>query len=343
MSTSRCSRESGAGYETRTRIEVSTMKHALALAVVLAASTAAAQPMARPQCAVTIARAPDDVRAVIDQWVQAEPNCNVQLEIRVVPTEGGLYLLARDEHGRLRERLVPDAQSAGVLVASWVAADSSAAPQQAPAIAPMPPVAPPTPVVAPAPMGTEGALAPGAAPVVAPRVEKSRWLSLGAMAAMSGTGGGGVRGEWDVKHRGWATLGIAGSVSESGIDYYNSYDYGYGTFHMVDTKLLGYLALTNDWGKWHLRTSIGLGGVYTRAMADTSNGYQEAAGLFPTGELALSFGRDITRNWGLSAGPVVSIYGQQFNIEEMSSDYYASSTLTRELDVMMFFALRHRL
>jgi hypothetical protein len=327
-------------------LEVSTMKHALTLAVVLAASSAAAQPMTRPQCAVTIARAPDDVHAVIDQWVQAEPNCNVQLEIRVVPTEGGLYLLARDEHGRLRERLVPDAQSAGVLVASWVAADSSAAAPPtppAPAIAPMPPVAPPTPVVAPAPLGTEGVLAPGAAPVVAPRTEKARWLSLGAMAAMSGTGGGGVRGEWDVKNRGWATLGVTGSVSQSGVDYYNDYYYGYGTIQMIDMKALGYLALATDWGKWHLRTSIGIGGVYTRAIADTSDGTQEAAGLFPTGELALSFGRDITRNWGLSAGPVISIYAQEFNIGAMGPDYYSSATLMRGIDAMMYFALRHRL
>ena len=333
------------------------MKHALALAVVLAASTAAAQ--SRPQCAVTIARAPDDVRAVIEQWVQAEPNCNVKLEIRIVPTEGGLYLLARDEHGRLRERLVPDAQSAGVLVASWVAADSTAAtpydappaiapqqpmPQGGPGVAPspMPPVAP-APAVAPAPMGTEGAFAPGAAPVVAARAEKPRWLSLGAMAAMSGTGGGGVRGEWDLKNRGWATLGIAASVSQSGVDYYTADYYGYGTIQMIDTKALGYLALGSSWGKWHLRSSIGLGAVFTRAMTETSNGSQEAAGLFPTGELTLSIGRDITQSWALSAGPVVSIYAQEMNIDSMGPDYYSSSTLMRGIDAMMFFSLRHRL
>jgi hypothetical protein len=323
------------------------MKYALILATVLAGSTAAAQPAARPQCAVTILRAPDDVRTVVESWVQAEPNCNTKLEVRIVATEGGLYLLARDDSGRLRERVVPDAQSAGVLVASWVAADSSAAPP--PVVAPepamppvMPPVAPPS-AAPPALAPSAEAYAPGAAPAIAatPRV-RQRWLALGAMTAMSGTGGGGVRGEWDVKTRGWATFGLAGSVSQSGIEYYGYYG-GYGTMDMVDTKVLGYLGLTNDWGKWHLRSSIGLGAVYTRAMLDNSSGSQEASGLFPTGELTLSIGRDITSNWGLSAGPVVSIYAQQYNVDEMGPGYYSSSTENRELEAMMFFAMRHRL
>jgi hypothetical protein len=324
------------------------MKHALVLATVLAASTAAAQPMQRPQCAVTIVRAPDDVRTVIESWVQAEPNCNVKLEVRVVPTEGGLYLLARDESGRLRERMVPDAQSAGVLVASWVAADSSAPTPydvRTPAVAPqppMPPVAPPTPVVAPALGPVEAG--PGEAPIVAPAVppEKSRWLAIGAMTAMSGTGGGGVRGEWDVKHKSWATLGLLGSVSQSGVEHYGYYGY-YGSIETIDTKVLGYLALTRDWGKWHLRTALGLGAVYTRAMVDSSSGYQEASGLFPAGEASLSIGRDITRSWGLSLGPIISVYAQQYLVDEMGPGYYGTEEVSREVDAMMYFALRHRL
>jgi hypothetical protein len=321
------------------------MKYALILATVLAASTAAAQPTPAPRCGVTILRAPDDVRAVIEQWVQAEPNCNVKLEIRVVPTEGGLYLLARDENGRLRERMVPDAQSAGVLVASWVAAEATPYDVKPPAAAPehvMPPVAPPTAAPVLAPPATVEAYAPGATPVIAATPSaRQRWLSLGAMTAMSGVGGGGVRGEWDLKTKAWATFGVAGSVSESGMDYYGYYNYS--TMWMVDTKLLGYLALANDWGKWHLRTSIGLGAVYTRAMVDNSSGSQEASGLFPTGEVTLSLGRDLTRNWGLSAGPIVSIYAQEYNVDEMGPGYYSSQTNSRELDAMMFFALRHRL
>jgi hypothetical protein len=79
---------------------------------------------ARERCSVTIVRAPERVRREVERWVSAEPRCSRSLELRVVPTEGGLYLLARDDRGLIRERLVPDAQSVGVLVASWVADDA---------------------------------------------------------------------------------------------------------------------------------------------------------------------------------------------------------------------------
>ncbi|MEJ7604318.1 MAG: hypothetical protein WKG01_41040, partial [Kofleriaceae bacterium] len=50
---------------------------------------AGAQPVIAPdRCDVTIARAPDDVREVIESWVRAEPRCSVALEVRVVPTDG---------------------------------------------------------------------------------------------------------------------------------------------------------------------------------------------------------------------------------------------------------------
>ena len=82
------------------------------------AGTAVAQPVTHPEhepCLVTIAYAPDDVRAEIETWVKAEPRCDRQLEVRVVPTEAGLYLFARDSEGHVRERVVPDARSAAVL------------------------------------------------------------------------------------------------------------------------------------------------------------------------------------------------------------------------------------
>src|SRR5215211_2546137 len=93
----------------------------IALALLVAGHALA---LAEP-CQVTFARAPDDVRKVIETWVHAEPRCVTTLELRVIPTDGGLYLMARDGNGRTHERLVPDAQSAGVLVASWIADDSA--------------------------------------------------------------------------------------------------------------------------------------------------------------------------------------------------------------------------
>lgn len=78
----------------------------------------------QPLCDVSIVRAPDHVRAEIERWVATEPACASALEVRVVETGDGLYVFARDGRGFTRERLVPDATSAGVLVASWAAADS---------------------------------------------------------------------------------------------------------------------------------------------------------------------------------------------------------------------------
>lgn len=335
------------------------MRHALLLATLLAASAlaspAAAQSMARESCAVTIVRAPDDVRTVVEQWVQAEPKCSVKLELRIVPTEGGLYLLARDEHGRLRERVVPDAQSAGVIVASWVAADSNAptpydvshpAPApEAPAVAPMPPVAPPAPALAPG----DGA-GPSAMPVIdkpsdvaqATNPERPRYFALGLMADVSDAGGGGIRAEWDIKNKSWATLGLAASASGTQIAYDDGYS-AYGYVETFDAKVLGYIAMTGRSGKWHLRASGGAGIVYTQAAANSSSGYQEAGGVFPTGDLTVSVGRELGRNWAVYAGPVVSAYLQSFSLQSMSPYDSSSTTLHRDLEAMMFISMRHRL
>jgi hypothetical protein len=115
----------------------------LLIATLLAATTSVARaqpadpaaPISRPSaCTVDIVRAPDDVRPVVEGWIGGELRCAVALEVRIVKTDGGLYLLARDDRGRSFERIVPDAESAGALIASWAADDSvaSAAPAPAP-------------------------------------------------------------------------------------------------------------------------------------------------------------------------------------------------------------------
>ena len=107
------------------------MRHLTSIVILFAAGRSAAQPAVSSSapvppgpCQVTIVRAPEDVRLEIESWVAREPACRVALGVRAIPTEGGLYLLARDSTGRLHERLVPDAQAAGVLVASWIADDT---------------------------------------------------------------------------------------------------------------------------------------------------------------------------------------------------------------------------
>ncbi len=94
---------------------------ALLVALVIPGATASARPV---PCEITIPHAPDDVRAEIETWVRAEQRCATSLEVRVVPTEGGFYLFARDGRGFTRQRIVPDARTAAALVASWMADDS---------------------------------------------------------------------------------------------------------------------------------------------------------------------------------------------------------------------------
>jgi hypothetical protein len=151
---------------------------ATALAAAAAIPAALAPRAARgeaPPCQVTIAQAPADVREVIERWVRAEPRCAAALELRVIPTAGGYLLVGRAGTGQIFQRVVPDAQSAGVLVASWIADDGvadAAAPAgappggaAAPAADPSPPGAAATPPADPAPPGS------GAAPATADRAQ----------------------------------------------------------------------------------------------------------------------------------------------------------------------------
>jgi len=124
---------------------VSLVRSTLVLVVLGAAAPVAAQPTPAPPapvCRVEMVRVPDDVRPVIEDWVRAEPRCAVQLAVRVIPTDGGLYVLATDGSGRVRDRVVPDATTAAVLIASWVA-DDGASPTTSPTAPPDSPAPPP--------------------------------------------------------------------------------------------------------------------------------------------------------------------------------------------------------
>ncbi len=88
-----------------------------------AASTSASSSA----CVIELIRAPAEVAEVVQQWVGAEPVCT-RLTVRIIPTEGGLYVLATAPDGRTWDRIVPDAQTAGVLVASWAADGTVSAP-----------------------------------------------------------------------------------------------------------------------------------------------------------------------------------------------------------------------
>jgi hypothetical protein len=319
------------------------------IGVTCVAPAAGAQPVTSPsRCEVTFARAPDDVRAVIETWVRAESRCSTTLEVRVVPTEGGLYLMARDGQGRVRERVVPDAQSAGVLVASWVA-DDAPAPSGTP---PGGPVGPGAPVDAPSasvelapPQRERGPelTAPGATPAIvlqtapAPRV-RTRWLSLGGMTQVGGSGGGGVRGELDLASRGRWSVGATVSASET--DLVLAGFSGAGFVHTRDLQAVATLARTSSWDHWQLRLAVGAGLVRTAADGFVDGQSIAATGVFPTAELSALATRKLGTTWGVAAGPILTVYSQVFGLHQ---DQLSMQRQQRDPELMACFALRRRL
>ena len=85
----------------------------------------AAPPGDVPPCEVslTFSRVPENVRTVVQAWLRDEPTCGATLEVSVEAVEGGYLVNARDARGRVRLRRVPDAETLGVLIASWSADD----------------------------------------------------------------------------------------------------------------------------------------------------------------------------------------------------------------------------
>jgi hypothetical protein len=316
------------------------------LALVLAALPAAAQPVLRPtECSVTIARAPDDVRAVVDAWVRSEPRCSIALEVRIVPSEGGLYLLATDERGGIRERLVPDAQTAGVLIASWIADDSATQPQPEPA------PAPPAPPVLPARrLNLDDRLAPpGLAPVLNKRVARrhSKWLTVGGMAPLAPNPTMGLRGELDLwTLRGGLSIGMGASYSVSTMTMVGGTMSG--DLEAQDGKWIANIAHTSQLGRWQLRPSLGAGLIYTDAMLqlhDLSGGWldaQRVGGVAPVVEVSVLVTRELGKKWAVYTGPLATLVSQDFEFQ-MTGSSYTSTAMRNALDLVLFAGVRHRL
>jgi len=329
------------------------------LAAVLLPRAAAAEP-----CQVTYARAPEDVRKVIESWVRAEPRCVTTLELRVIPTDGGLYLMARDGNGRVHERLVPDAQSAGVLVASWIADDSSppaAGPQlpaDAPAIDPNAPAAEPpsnapgttapaaTASVAPEARPGAANTAPAAAPaavgaptavtVTAPAPAGiGHWLTFGILA---GGRGGGLRGELDLLTLGRWSIGTALALSTWESDLYSFTSSGF--VDATDFRALMTLGRTIPRGRWSLRLGVGAGFVHTSVDGFLGSQNLHASGVFPTAEATAMVSRRIFARWAVTTGAVVTWYAQEYNV--MSQDPFTEpdTTAQRAADLMYLFGVR---
>ncbi|HEY5926541.1 MAG TPA: hypothetical protein VIV11_32865 [Kofleriaceae bacterium] len=323
-------------------------------AALLFATPAAAQSVesANPRpCQVTIARAPEDVRAVVETWVRTEAKCSVALEVRIVTTEGGFYLLAQDERGRMRERIVPDAQTAGVLVASWIADDNAPLPPP-PVIAPIdaprtvapilaPVVAPKSPAIR-----SESITPPGLAPVAiaetkyAP-VRRSKWISAGTLVPMSEGSGLGVRAEADAFRSGRWLVGGAVSLANSSTPMWTGS--GLGAIDVTDIKLLVYLSRPWVWSRWQLRPTLGVGMLSSQGLAYDGNGmtyYLEQE--VPTLEASLVASRDLGRSWAVYAGPIATLIDQTFD-GYSSTEPYQMLIKRGLLDLAIFAGVRHRL
>ena len=321
------------------------MRNVIYAMLLFAASPATAQPITAPHaCTVTIARAPDDVRAVVEAWVRSEPQCNVALEVRIVPTEGGLYLLAQDERGGVRERVVPDAQSAGVLVASWIADDNAPQPPPPPPVAAAPSLEP-----APAPVYVnESVSPPGLSPISASvtatpaPVVRSKWLTAGLMIPTSNGVEPGVRAEIDLWRRGAWRIGAAGSIGQSVTDLYSST--GWGDVRTTDMKAMAYLSRTSSFGRWHLRPSIGAGVMYSdgAAQLDNYSQYYALDGTFATVEASLMLSREIGKRWAAYTGPLATVVSQTFETTSYSSSY-PMSIARSDIDIVLFTGVQRRL
>jgi len=259
------------------------------------AGSAVAQP-----CSVNIAHAPDDVRDVVQHWVAGETRCRPDLEVRIVPTDGGYYLFARDSSGQVRERIVPDAQSAGVLVASWVADDGIVA---------GPPDEAEPPPSAPSSVPSTEVMPTGTSVVAATTPQRNSAVHLQAGAMLGSIYG--ARVDLDTTRRGRFVFGLS-----VGADAAKAYDQTYDWLTVRDLDALLYVGAVFQHGKLWLRLQLGAGVITSEFNAAIWSG---STVMEPTGgdtsallEGSARLGVDLGA-WTISAGPLARVYRQQWS------------------------------
>ncbi|HET9989194.1 MAG TPA: hypothetical protein VFQ65_11755 [Kofleriaceae bacterium] len=277
--------------------------------VVLAAVSAAAPAFADPApCAVTVVRAPDDVRAAVESWL-ANERCEVPLVVRIIPTDGELYIYAQDDRGRVHERTVPDAQSAGVLIASWTADDGI--------VIPVPETVAPAPV---APPPARDWFAPTVlhdrAPAPAKPKPVEHWLTFGAAAGSSNSIG--VRAELEVFRRGGLSGDMLIKWGEASMNELSDpLGNGYYLARFRDASaLVGAHYTWKVWDLWHVRAGLAGGIVASQLslqLTSFSNGMMSTASgsmVSPIAEGSLLVGRSFGEDWEFDLGPIATISSQ---------------------------------
>ena len=282
---------------------------------------------AEPTCAVSIVRAPDEVRAAVESWL-AKETCTTPLTVRIIETEGGYYIYATDDHGRVQERTVPDAQSAGVLIASWTADDGIVKPEPTP-----PPSAAPEPVVShePIPQVTPTLTLvdhPPARPV-APN-ESNRWLSLAGGAGGSNRGAG-ARIELEVMRTGSfsAVVHLAyGNSQMTATDGVTSYVASFD-------DLSAMIGLHYTWrfaSAWHARAGFAVGVMATEMTLDASGVGSALQTSTAVSEGSLMFGYTLTDRWEVEVGPVATLANEHWHLSDQME------TLVRAPGSVVLFA-----
>ena len=290
----------------------------IGVVIVCAAQPALAHPTRdADDCTVTILRAPTEVRTEIDRWVAEEHRCKTSLELRVIATEGGFYLLARDGFGREHERIVPDAQTAGVLVASWVADDSFVV-----AI----------PLDEPRPTSTSEALRPpGIAETTSvtktivaakpsPRRD-ARWLTLGAVSSQQVWG---LRAELDVLVRGRWSLNV-GLALVAPTSMFN-------VTRQADSDITTIASIARRWSLGPVQLRLQAGGGVRRESSDQGS-------LAPVLEVAALF-EHRHGSWAFAAGPLISSSPRPL---PDFGDPFETMAPPDDTQLMVFAGVRHSL
>jgi hypothetical protein len=274
-------------------------------------------------------RVPDDVRPVVEKWVHAEQHCSVALEVRIVPTDGGLYVIARDDRGQSHERVVPDATSAGVLIASWVSDDA------------LKPPAPRRPLIASigayadspllesdkdAPVPVRIASASTTADVVRERAPDaqpastspppSRWIAISGFAEL-----GTIGGDDDNNGHGLRTAIDLISVGPWTIDATASLATGTHlttatSLTVIDAAMIGHVSASVGRGLWRLVPSLGAGWVYTHAHGGDPR-FADTDEVTAIAETALAIELRIDRGLALVAGPLVTLYTRRMAADQL--------------------------
>ncbi|MGE0870991.1 MAG: hypothetical protein AB7P03_20670 [Kofleriaceae bacterium] len=313
--------------------------------LVLAASSAVAQPQQAPEvalrCDVTVLFAPDDVRPVIEGWVRAEPSCTNGLSVRVFEVDGGLYVLARASNGRVYERVVPDAQTAGVLIASWAADDMVTVPQPSP-----PTLAPSTPPVTPAVVrrsAAPGMVAPTRSDVDAARTSsaaaKTRSITAGWMTQLNGEGFGGRLDVDLFAHRGWRFGAGAIASQHAGA---TCGDARCEHVELTETRVLVHVGRAIGAGLVQFRLSAAAGITKTgaRAISVEQDAMLSGDGVFATLEARALTSVALGSSWAVVAGPIVTQVMQKL-VTPSAGSFMPQAAATREPDVTIFVGMMY--